>query len=381
MLDETEPPLIVHMIFRLDFGGLENGLVNLINHMPTEKYRHAIICATDFTDFKKRINDTSVAVYALNKKPGNDLSAYYRLWKLLRKLKPDIIHSRNLGTIEYVIPSLLAGVRYRVHGEHGRDMSDIDGANRKYILLRRLYNPFLRRFVALSKDLEQWLLNTVGINANKVVQLYNGVDLTRFHSVGIGNTLHSISLQIHAGDVLIGTVGRLQSEKDQVTLINAFSLLVDDGRIDSKTLKLVLIGDGPDREMLENLVARKSLSEKVVFLGARNDIPGLLSSLDIFVLPSRGEGISNTILEAMACSLPVVATRVGGNPELVKENNTGLLVPSNNPEKMADALRVYLTDKVLAQKHGRAGRQRVESYFSIDKMVASYVEMYDSLIK
>ncbi len=381
MPDNIEPPLIAHIIFRLDFGGLENGLVNLINHMPTEKYRHVVICATDFTDFKKRITNTNVTVYALNKKPGNDLSAYYRLWKLLRKLKPDIVHSRNLGTIEYVIPSMLAGVKYRVHGEHGRDMSDIDGANKKYILLRRLYSPFLKRFVALSKDLEQWLLNTVRVNANKVVQLYNGVDLTRFHFSDVSHKLLSISPQVHVNDVLIGTVGRLQSEKDQATLINAFALLIDDAQINTKALKLILIGDGPDRSMLEDLVERKSMSERVIFLGARNDISDLLSCLDIFVLPSRGEGISNTILEAMACSLPVVATRVGGNPELVEENNTGLLVPVNSPEKMAVALRVYLSDKTLAQKHGRAGRQRVESYFSIDKMVVSYVEMYDVLMK
>ena len=369
-------PLVVHIIYRLDFGGLENGLVNLINNMPEEKYRHAIICASDYTDFRKRIKKSDVEVYALNKKPGNDLSAYYRLWKLLRKLKPDIVHTRNLGTIEYVIPAMLAGVKYRIHGEHGRDMSDIDGTNRKYIFLRKFYNLFLHRFIALSKDLEQWLLSTVEINQKKVVQLYNGVDLTRFNcSTGTTKSLTNLP-QISPEDIIIGTVGRLQAEKDQTTLINAFSRVL----LHSKNIKLMIVGDGPDREKLKALVNEKKLASNVIFTGARNDIPSLLSEMDIFVLPSRGEGISNTILEAMASSLPVIATRVGGNPELVDEAVTGKLVPSNDAKKMADAINFYLDDKPLTGLHGKAGRQRVEAMFSMDKMVASYVEVYDSLL-
>jgi len=377
---KASPPLIVHIIFRLDFGGLENGLVNLINNMSEEKYRHAIICASDYTDFRKRINKADVDVYALHKKPGNDLGAYFRLWKLLRKLKPDIVHTRNLGTIEYVIPAMLAGVKYRVHGEHGRDMSDIDGTNKKYIFLRQFYNLFLHRFIALSKDLEQWLLNSVNIKHHKIVQLYNGVDLARFNGLFEEGVLPAEFAQFQSDDILIGTVGRLQAEKDQTTLIKAFAQVRASTEKNQKNIKLLLVGDGPDRSQLEALVVEKALSDHVVFLGARNDIPEILSQLDIFILPSRGEGISNTILEAMASSLPVIATRVGGNPELVDENDTGMLVPSDHPEKMADALRIYIDDMTLAHKHGEAGRKRVEALFSMGSMIKNYAEVYDSLL-
>ena len=373
---KTQPPLIVHIIFRLDFGGLENGLVNLINNMPENKYRHAIICASDFTDFRKRIKKSDVEVYALNKKPGNDIKANIRLWKLLKTLKPDIVHTRNLGTIEYVIPAMLAGVKHRIHGEHGRDMSDIDGTNKKYHLLRRFYNIFLHRFVALSKDLEQWLLNIVEINPKKVVQLYNGVDLSRFKQINQQNKIRTEFPIIKVDDILIGTVGRLQAEKNQTTLINAFSLVFEKFR----NIKLVLIGDGPDRQSLESLVHDKGLTEHVIFTGARNDIPELLAELDIFVLPSKGEGISNTILEAMASGLPVVATNVGGNPELVERNVTGQLVSSGDASEMAKAIEGYLLDRAMIKLHGKAGRQRVEALFSMDKMVQSYVDVYDSLI-
>jgi len=374
-------PLVVHIIYRLDFGGLENGVVNLINNMSEEKYHHAIICVSDYTDFRKRVKKSDVEVYALHKKAGHDLGAYYRLWKLLRKLKPDIVHTRNLGTIEYVVPAMLAGVSRRVHGEHGRDMTDIDGSNKKYIFLRRVYALFIHRFIAMSKDLENWLIEVVDISPDKVLQLYNGVDLTRFTERPsiTRNEIFDRSLQLD-GCYLIGTVGRLQAEKDQATLIEAFTLMLKTDGVKDQKIKLVLVGDGPDKSRLESLVKKNELGGQVLFLGARNDIPDILSNLRVFVLPSKGEGISNTILEAMSSGLPVVATRVGGNPELVEDNVTGVLVPSSNAEKMADAIAMYITDDAKAVKHGVAGRERVQSLFSLDGMIKRYENAYDQLL-
>jgi len=373
-----EVPLVAHIIFRLDVGGLENGLINLINNMSEDKYKHVIICADTFTDFKNRIQNDDVDVYALNKKPGNDLGAYWRLWKLLRKLKPNIVHTRNLGTLEYSLVAMLAGVPFRVHGEHGRDMTDIDGSNTKYIKLRQIYARFLHQFIALSKDLEQWLENTVKIKPIKIIQLYNGVDLTRFQGLRSSHSFQRSLQQLEKNDLVFGTVGRLQAEKDQATLVRAFSELKNQDI--TQNIKLVLIGDGPDKNSLEYLVKELGLSPYVIFLGARNDIPELLPQLDVFVLPSKGEGISNTILEAMACGLPVIATNVGGNPELVVEKETGVLVPSNDARKLAEAMKGYVNDSNLTTTHGRAGRARVEELFSMDKMINSYMKVYDSLL-
>lgn len=369
------PPVIVHIIYRLAIGGLENGLVNLINRMPKDRYRHMIICADDYTDFKNRIQREDVEIYALRKRPGNDLNAQYRLWKLLRKLKPDIVHTRNLGTIEYTIPAFFAGVKYRVHGEHGRDMSDIDGSNRKFIILRRFYNLFLHRFIALSRDLESYLLVSVGIKRQKLVQLYNGVDIARFQ--------RSTQRDLKATEIVFGTVGRLQAEKDQATLIRSFKLLIEycsAVKTNMPEPRLVLVGNGPDRGKLEQLISELNLNGRVTFLGARDDIPEQLNGIDVFVLPSLGEGISNTILEAMASSLPVIATAVGGNPELVDDGKTGLLVPSANPDEMAKAMQRYIDEPDLIEKHGVAGRKRVEDMFSMDAMVNAYMAVYDDLL-
>jgi sugar transferase (PEP-CTERM/EpsH1 system associated) len=371
------PPLIAHVIYRLAIGGLENGLVNLINKMPTDRFRHVIICADDFTDFRNRIVDKDVEVYALRKRPGNDWRAHMRLWRLLRRLKPAIVHTRNVGTIEYSVTAMLAGVRCRVHGEHGRDMFDIDGSNKKYALLRRIYNPFIHCFIALSKDLEGYLQDSVGIHSKKIVQLYNGVDCERF----VDKSLQKQSDNSSA--VRIGTVGRLQAEKDQANLVRAFAVLRDKAVVAGLQvhLQLSLIGDGPDREKLESLVRELAIEENVEFLGARDDVPQLMQSLDIFALPSLGEGISNTILEAMATGLPVVATAVGGNPELVDEGNSGYLVPSADAESLAVALFHYIEQPDLIARHGKEGRRRIERYFSMDAMVNAYMEVYSRLLR
>ena len=138
-------PLVVHIIHRLAIGGLENGLVNLINHMPAERYRHAIVCMTQSTDFRLRIKSNAVAVHELHKQPGHDFGLYFRLWRLLRTLRPAVVHTRNIGTLECQCIALLAGVPARVHGEHGRDMNDIDGRNATYLRLRKIFRPLISR--------------------------------------------------------------------------------------------------------------------------------------------------------------------------------------------------------------------------------------------
>ena len=150
-------PLVAHIIYRLDVGGLENGLVNLINHIPAERFRHAIICLTGYSEFRRRIRRSDVPVFALNKPAGNSPLTHFKLWRLLKQLRPDIVHTRNLAALEGTLPAALAGVPVRIHGEHGRDVGDLDGSNRKYQLWRRLFKPFVHQYIALSKDLERYL--------------------------------------------------------------------------------------------------------------------------------------------------------------------------------------------------------------------------------
>lgn len=378
---KNQPPLILHIIYRLAVGGLENGLINLINHMPPERYRHAIVCLKDYDDFCSRLKQKDVSIIALHKREGQDLSIHARLWKVLRKLEPAIVHTRNLTGLEYMVSSALAGVPARIHGEHGRDMYDLDGLNRKYNLLRKGINPFVHKYIAVSKNLADWLVQTVGIRPDRVIQIYNGVDLQRFHPRN-GNRL-SLGPKgfIPSEAVVVGTVGRLAAVKNQLTLVRAFLHLLDQEPKARKRLRLVIIGDGPLRMEVQKLLKDGNAHDLAWLPGERSDIPDILRGLDLFVLPSLGEGISNTILEAMASGLPVVATRVGGNPELVEVGNTGLLVPPCNPEAMADAILSYLLDPELLSIHGQAGRKRAEARFRMEAMVNGYLAVYDAVLK
>jgi len=372
------PPLIVHIIYRLDTGGLENGLVNLINNMPTEKYRHTIICLTDFTAFRDRIKRKDVRVYALHKSAGIGLRTYIKLWWLLINIKPDIVHTRNIGTIDCSVIAMLAGVTRRVHSEHGREGKDSDGHYARYNKLRRFVAARLHSYIALSQDLEKWLLNTVGVSKQTVVQVYNGVDNVKFYPNKSSNITEIKKWRVDNKAVVVGTVGRMAVIKDQITM--ALALVEASKRLkDSKTkLYGVMIGDGVLRQKIEKIFTEANLENIIWLPGNRNDIVELLNSFDIFILPSLNEGISNTILEAMSCGLPIIATRVGGNPELVHDNKNGLLVAPKSPSTLADAIERYVREPELIERHGKQSRTYIEQHFGMSNMINAYIAVYNS---
>lgn len=371
-------PLVAHVVYRFDVGGLENGVVNLINRMPADRYRHVVIALTEVTDFRLRIVRDDVECIALHKKPGHALWIYPQLYRLFRRLKPAIVHSRNLAALEAQVPAWLAGVPLRVHGEHGRDVDDLDGSNRKYQRLRRLYQPFVSHYIALSCDLADYLQARVGIGAAQLSQIYNGVDAEKFRPVAARQAIAGCPFG-EPDHYLIGTVGRMQTVKDQTLLARAFILALQLAPELKSRLRLVMVGDGPLRTQVQQMLAAAHLDELAWLPGERSDIADVLRGLDCFALPSLAEGVSNTILEAMASGLPVVATAVGGNAELVEADRSGKLVPAGDAAAMAQALLYYAQRPELARAAGRYGRQLVEQQFSLDAMVGRYQALYDAL--
>ena len=363
-------PLVVHLTYALDFGGLETLLVQCINGMPANKYRHAVVCLTHYTAFADKITQPGVELFALNKPPGLGLASHAAFWKLMRRLRPAILHTYNLAAAEDALTGALAGVPVRIHAEHGRDAGDPNGLNRKHNLLRRLLVPFIDRYVPVSGDLHQWLKTVVGIPDAKNQLIDNGVD-----------TAHFTPAPTPPGAFVIGTVGRLQSVKHQAALVDAFIRLRALAPAEAARLRLVIVGDGPLRAALAQQVADAGIGEQVWLAGARSDIADLMRTFSVFALPSLAEGMPVTLLEAMACGLPVVASRVGGIRELVLENNTGLLVSAADPQALAEALAQYLRQPALAQQHGAAGRARIEARYSIAAMLSGYTSLYDALCK
>jgi sugar transferase (PEP-CTERM/EpsH1 system associated) len=383
--DVEQTPLIVHVIYHLGVGGLENGLVNLINHIPPDRYRHAIVCLKGYSDFRRRIARENVEIVALHKREGHDLAVYFNLFKTLKRLKPDIVHTRNLGTMEGQIIAAIAGARVRVHGEHGRDVFDLYGKNRKYNLLRKAIRPFVNHFIAVSRDLEGWLATTVGAMPNRINQIYNGVDSQRFHPRDRTEDWRAHITDVPEGffgenTFVIGSVGRMTDVKNFPTLIRAFLLLLDEVPAARARLRLIIVGDGNSRQPCLEMLRSAGAEELAWLPGERADIPQLMRTMDLFVLPSLGEGISNTILEAMSTGVPVVATAVGGNAELVADGVTGVLVPPDEPGAMMKAILQYYRNPDLLVSHGRAARQQVEKSFSIEAMTQAYIRVYDKAL-
>lgn len=377
MIGQNRPPLIAHVVYRFDIGGLENGVVNLMNRLPEASWRHAVLALTEVAPaLTQRVQRQDVQYLSLHKSSGHLWRLYPRLLQMLRELQPAVVHTHNLAALEAMVPAWAAGVPARIHGEHGRSAVDPHGARRRYQWVRRAYSPFVSRYVAVSQDLERYLRDRVGIAADRIVQLYNGVDSHRFHPVVDARAAIADCPFRRPEHWLVGTVGRMDPVKDQSTLARAFVLALEMHPAARNRMRLVMVGEGALRAEAERILQDGGARELAWFAGKRDDIPEIMPGLDCFVLPSQGEGISNTILEAMACAIPVVATRVGGNVELVEDGITGRLVPAADPSALARALVRYFEDSALAHQHGRAGRDRVEKSFSLDRMVDSYHELY-----
>ncbi len=365
-------PVIAHAMHSLAVGGLENGVVNLVN-ATTGAFRHVIVCMTGEGPMRDRLRP-GVEVYAIGKRPGHDLPAFVRLVRTLRRLRPALMHSRNWAAFDAIPAARLAGVPFVVHGEHGREAADPLGRSRRRNGARRTLAPLVSRFVTVSDDLRDWLVDFVGIPSHKVVTIRNGVDLSRFGHLERHPARLRLGLATDA--VVIGTVGRLDPVKDQAALVRAFAAVASN----HPGAYLVLAGDGPCRGALGQLVEELGVAPRVRLLGDRTDVPAVLAAMDVFVLPSIAEGISNTILEAMASGLPVIATRVGGSPELIEDGVVGTLVPPQDPAALAAALAVYLDDSEMRAVRGKAARTRAAERFGLDRMCDAYAELYRDLL-
>lgn len=379
MSEERRPLLIVHVIHRFQIGGLENGVVNLINRLPRERFRHVLVCVEDFDpEFARRIERDDVELIAMHRSQVGVWRMRWRLWRLLRRLRPDVVHSRNLSGLDALLPARLAGIK-TLHSEHGFDMGDLHGRSAKLALLRRLHAPLVLRYLCVSHDLKRIMSEQWGIAADRIRQIYNGVDTDRFKPAQPPR--HELMPVDKQGSQLfvIGTIGRVQPVKDQATLLRAVALLIGRRPEWRQRLRVAVIGDGPQLSELQALAGVLGIEGETWFTGARHDVADLLQALDLFVLPSLNEGISNTLLEAMATGLPLLATRVGGNVELVNEGVVGATFQPGDAQSLSVMIENYASDAGLCARHGQAARQRALRQFSLAAMMAAYQDAYETL--
>lgn len=368
----TKKVKIIHVVHALGVGGLENGLVNILNRLDSH-FVHTIICLSRSGPMAARIRNPGIEIIEMHLPTDSFRFPVLRLAREIRKLSPDIVHTRGWSTIDAICAARVAGVPYVIHGEHGREAADPDGRNRRRNMVRKWLSPMVNRFVTVSDDLRSWLIEAVGIPGSKVVTIHNGVDINRFTPAACDSSRRSLALA--KGGFTVSTVGRLDPVKDHASMFHGFLPIAQADR----SVRLVVAGDGPMRRTIERLAVDLKISDRITLLGERQDIPQILQASDVFTLTSIAEGISNTILEAMAVGLPIVATRVGGNPELVDNGVTGFLVGVQDAKALTVAYENYLKDPKLRALHGHNARFRAEAKFSLERMASQYGQLYDEL--
>ncbi|MCA9405809.1 MAG: glycosyltransferase [Candidatus Omnitrophica bacterium] len=360
---------VAQIVLTLNCGGLEHLAIQLAAKLKDKGYQSSIICLKKNGELKSLAESKGVQVFEFNKKEGLDFGLIRDLTRMLKKQKVDVVHTHNLVPLVYgTLAAKLAG-KPCINTRHGR-------ANLKSKWLIWMLN---KAVVAVSNDAKAQLLKNNSILEAKVEVIYNGIDLQQYPESFNTQEIEDLKSDwnIAPDDFVICTVGRLAEEKDQETLLKAFRKLI------KKKAKAILLiaGDGPLKEKLVKFCEDNALTEHVRFLGYRNDVPRILRVCDIFVLSSFMEGVPLTILEAMAASKPVVATKVGGNPEVVIEGETGYLVPCGFPERIETAIMRYYVKRELIKIHGGVARKKVEEMFNLDKMAQAYEDLYQDLKK
>lgn len=367
---------VVHLVYGFSAGGLENVVVQLIDGLPKADYRHTVVALTQVDPvFARRIQRPDVELVSLHKPPGQPFLLYPSMYRLLRRLKPHVLHSCNLAALEFAPVALLAGVPRRIHAEHGWDVADPDGSNRKFRWYRRAYSRFVHGFVAVSQPIHDYLVHAVGLPAHRVTLVVNGVDTGRFRPARAGDPVPP-GFPFRRGEHwVVGSVGRLEAIKNHRLLVQAFVQLVRSTPVARERMRLVLVGTGALEAELRQMLAEADCADLAWLAGSRSDVPDLLRQMDCFVLPSLAEGTSCTLQEAIVTALPIVATDVGGNGAVLAGGQLGQLVPSGDAAAMAQAIRSCWTNPG-ARRDAAAASAVGRARYGLSQVLATYDRLF-----
>jgi L-malate glycosyltransferase len=370
------PLKVMQLVLSLVIGGTEKLVYDLVCNVDRQHVRPVICCLDEFGELGEDLQRKGYPVYALKRQPGIDWRLIPRLHAILRNEQIEIIHAQQYTPYFY---ALMAAIYGNLRGgtprpkivftEHGIPYPYRKKAKR--FILNPLLLLFADDIITIAEYTKSVLVEFENYPAQRTRVLYNGINLAQFsQNFDPAPLKHSLGIPLDAK--VIGIVARLDPVKNHALLLRAFHRVLRH----CPDTYLVIVGHGTEESGLIALSQSLGIHEHTLFLGARRDVADLLHVLDIFALSSLSEGMSVTLLEAMGAGLPIVATRVGGNPEVVKDQETGYLVQKNNDQEMADKLIKLLQDNETRQRMGLAGRQRADTMFSLDKMVNAYTDLY-----
>lgn len=364
---------IIHLITELDRGGAQTALYRLLAHSDRQRYAPHVLCLYNGDKVvAQQIRQLGIPVTDLGMTAQWRFDALWRLHRILRQERPFLLHTwmfhanipgRVLGRLARV-PVIISSER--TMGQEGRF--------RRW--LNRLSGNMPDSVICVSQQVADFAANEIGLPRAKLAVIRNGIDPAQFDNLPDQPTARA-EFGLPSQGNIIAAVGRPRPVKGFDYLLTAFAQIA----AAYPDLHLVFVGDGPDKRPLQTAAQQLPDANRVLFLGDQQEIPRLLAGVDMLVLPSLWEGLPNVVLEAMAARLPVVATAVGGTPELITHNETGLLVPPQNPEALAEAISQLLDHPEQAAQMGQNGRQRAAEQFTIERMVEQTEALYERLLR
>jgi sugar transferase (PEP-CTERM/EpsH1 system associated) len=367
---------VLHVIPRLGLGGTEKGVLKVIRGLGEDGFVHQICAVRGIDEEFAKQESIQPPPYSADSSRNGFQFPLFRLKKIMQEFQPHIVHSRNFGALEAIPAARLARIPVAIHSEHGYELDILRGLPTRRRILCRCFYGMADAVFTVTDDLRKYHAVQSWLPTDRFRVLYNGVDTEKFAPNSLSAARTRRELGIPDGRFLIGSVGRLVAIKDHKTLLRAGESLERNGL----DVHVLLAGAGPEMQNLQKYAAESSsLAGRVTFTGASNRVPELLNAMDTFVLPSISEGMSNTILEAMACGVPAVVTRTGGNPELIEEGSSGYLFPPGNVEMLSGLLSRLAESSASRHEFGASARRRAVEHFSLAGMMQRYQEMYTLL--
>jgi len=375
----SEPLRVTHVVLSLDFGGLERVVLALAGAGRGLGQSASVLCLERPGTLTPQVEALGIPVACVHKPPGLRWDTADRVRDVLRRFHPDVVHTHQMAALLYAGRAARQERVPVVHTEHNNvaALRPASWARRlKTGLLWRYAGRYADRFCGVSRDVVAAAGAYGTVRRRKLAHVPNGIDTAAVAAVGADRPAARAALGIAPDAPVVGTVGRLAEVKRQDVLIRAFARLLPD----FPAARLVLVGDGPLRAELEGLAGSLDLGGAVLFAGYRPDPERYLATMDVFALPSRAEAMPLVIPEAMAAGLPVVASRVGGIPELIVDGKTGLLVEPGDVAGLAARLRHLLADPQRAGELGRAGRALARAEYDVTAMARAYDRTYRELL-
>jgi sugar transferase (PEP-CTERM/EpsH1 system associated) len=367
---------ILHIIDTLlGMGGMEKGVVNLISRMDPDRFEHVVCVLRSLGSLADSIPTDRARVVCLGETGSGMRFQALTLARQIEAVKPDIVHSRNWGTIEAVFAGRCVGFCAVVHSEHGMEScSPVEPRRRRW--LRRLAFELADRVLSVSCHLRDHHALRTGFPVRKISVIHNGVDTDLFRRRPEERVRTRARYGLAPDEFCIGMVGRLEPIKDMLTLLRAAAEFPV-----SLNWRVLIAGEGSELPVLQEFLRdRPEMRSRILFLGEIQDVPDFLNSLDVYVLPSLYEGMSNSLLEAMSSGLAVVASSVGGNTEVVVDGESGLLFPVGQSPALAKRLLMLHHQAELRLRLGCQAMHRIKESFSFESMVREYDRMYSGVI-